>query len=1025
MSGCAAKSVFFVSILALASAAPLLALDPSKELTQYALDVWQTADGLPQNSVQTLIQSRDGYLWIGTEEGLARFDGARFTVFDRANTDAMRTSNVQALLEGRDGTLYLGLYGGGLLAQAKYHFVEVSPRELLSNSVTALSQDPDGALWVGTPAGLSRYREGSFETCGPESGVPLEPIGCLYVDRAGVLWIGTGSGLLRVQGGKSRRYTREDGLGSNTVLCMAEDGPGDLWAGTTRGLARMRPEGFQTYTRRDGLSDDYVRTLLCDRHGCLWVGTNGGLNRLKDGAFSSIRASDGLSSDLITAIAEDSEGSLWIGTGSGGLNRLKDSVFTTFGLKQGLPVEQINSIAGSRDGGFWAAGWHGEVARFEGGAFVSMRSGEALHQAEVMALLEDSKGHLWVGTRQALYGLAGGRFVSYAAGGAAGGAPAGVRTICETRSGALWFGTETSGLCRYDGRTWMRYSVQQGLADNRVRALLEDRAGRLWIGTYGGLDRFADGRFSHYGVGEGLPVNLVRCLHEDAEGTLWIGTYGGGLARYRDGKFSAFTSRDGLLSDVIFQILEDALGNLWIGCNKGVYRVSKADLDSFATRAITSIPCTAYGPSDGMASSGCNGGGPAGLRTPDGKLWFATLEGAVVVDPARLKTNSTPPPVVIEAMIVDSEPACLGVDMELPPGRQRLEFHYAGLSFLAPEKVRFKYRLDGLDRSWVDAGNRRSAYYTNLSPGYYTFHVIACNNDGIWNQAGDALSFTLRPHFYQTHWFTAVVLVSALLAGAGLYLLRIRRLKIRERELVQLVEARTKSLRDAIDFKDEVVSIVSHDFRTPLTVIEGYAELLEHGADDDEMHKLSIIRQQVKHLATLASDTLTMSRIESGNMPLQMTSVDINELVRSAVEEHRTNADVTYDGPADRLISVRADALRLRQIIDNLISNAVKYSPVTPVIHVSLRTSDAEVHVSVKDNGSGIPPEEMGNLFQRFRRLGSARSSSIQGSGLGLYISRWIIESHGGRIWADSTPGQGSTFTFSLPLAAGDAPQGY
>lgn len=490
------------------------------------------------------------------------------------------------------------------------------------------------------------------------------------------------------------------------------------------------------------------------------------------------------------------------------------------------------------------------------------------------------------------------------------------------------------------------------------------------------------------------------------------------MARFKDGRFTPFTTREGLYDNTAYGILEDASGHLWVSGNRGVFRVAKADLDDVAEGRARHVRSVAYGESDGMASAECNGGTPSGWRTDDGRLWFPTVKGVVVVDPSRLRTNLQPPPVVVEEMLADGASVDALPEGELPPGRQKFEFRYTGLSLLTPAKVRFRYRLEGLDRDWVEAGTRRAAYYTNLAPGPYRFQVLACNNDGVWSDTGASLSFRLRPQVYETAWFRTLSGAAALLAAAGLYRLRTRQLRARAAELARLVEEGTRDLREAIRQKDEVVSMVAHDIRSPLTAIQGYAELIELRVPNEETRRFAAdIRRQVAHLTSLASDMLTMSRIETGPLPLNLEGFSLPEIVRSVVDDRVSDsgADVALDAPDDRSAMVRADPRWIRQVVENLVNNAVKYSPDGAQVRVRVAATAEALQVSVADRGIGIAPGDMDRLFRKFSRLDAARTRGIEGTGLGLFICRSIVEAHGGRIWAESEAGGGSTFHFVLP----------
>jgi ligand-binding sensor domain-containing protein len=771
------------AVLAAALPAPLRAADAPRPLAEYTHEAWQAKDGLPQSSIESILQGRDGYLWLGTQEGLVRFDGLSFEVFDRARLPAMTNNHVRTLLEDPEGGLWIGTIGGGLLQFRDGQVTAYTATQGLSgDSVTALLRDQQGRLWVGTEAGgVDVLQAGRFRIHGVREGLPSEQINALLLDRSGAVWVGTAGGLARVRGGAVETFGAEQGLPGLVVTALVEDGQGRVWVGTTAGVAWREGDRFRALSTRDGLPSDAVRALHVDPWGRLWVGTTGGLARYAAGRFESFTSRDGLTHDGVVALFTDREGSLWIGTAGGGLNRLREGKVTTYGQRHGLVEEDTYAVVGARAGGLWVGSFRGEIHRFDGTRFERVLPAERLGGLRLRALHEDGAGRLWIGTDSGLHRLEGTRLTSAGAASGLPGSP--VRALYEARDGALWVGTDGAGLFRLkDGRP-EAFGAAQGLPSAQVRAVLEDRSGRLWVGTYGGLAYWQEGRFHAYTTAHGLSHSFVRCLHESADGTLWIGTYGGGLSRLRGGKISSITSAHGLLSDALYAVMEDGAGQIWMSCNKGIFRAARADLDAVADGRAARVPIVAYDEADGMRSRECNGGHPGGWRTADGRLWFATPAGVVGVDPSRLATNRTAPPVVIERLRADGRELSLLGPAHLKPRPLRLEFQYAALSLVAPKRIRYRYKLEGLDRDWVEAGTSRVAQYTQLEPGPYRFRVIACNNDGVWNEAGASYTLALAPAFHETYWFLGLAGLTLVLGAMGLHRWRVLRLERREAEL--------------------------------------------------------------------------------------------------------------------------------------------------------------------------------------------------------------------------------------------------
>ncbi|HXU21034.1 MAG TPA: two-component regulator propeller domain-containing protein [Verrucomicrobiae bacterium] len=791
--------VFLLGML-LCSTAPGIGLDPSKAITQYVHDVWLADSGLPQNSVLAIAQTPDGYLWLGTGEGVVRFDGIKFTTFDKRNTPGLHSNEISSLLTGRDGKLWIGTRGGGLTVYSGGKFRSYTVRDgLSSDTVLCLFEDRSGDLWIGTDGGgLNRFQNGRFSAYTTRTGLANDTVFSVAAGKDDGLWIGTHTGLSYLKSGKFRNYTVKDGLADDYIRSTYVDRAGNVWAGTNRGgLSRITRDGIVNYSKKDGLSSNAVCSIFEDDLGTLWLGTGaGGLDRYRNGVFSSFTSKDGLSSDEVSALFEDREGSFWIGTADGGLNRLKNGAFTMYGLHEGLSSQVILPVYQDHTGAVWVGTNGGGVDRIQGGRITAYTSNDGLSDDVVFSIAEDGAGDMWFGTRRGLTRFRNGRSKVFTV---KDGLPDDtISSLFQDRHGNLWVGTH-GGLSRLEGARFITYSTRDGLSNDSVLSIFEDAAGALWIGTGGGgLNRFEDGKFTAYTTANGLLNDFIWAIHGDPDGTLWLGTNGGGLERFRDGKVVSYTTGNGLFDDAVFQILDDGQGYLWMSCNKGIFRVSRQQLNDFADHRVQAIESQPFGVPDGLKVREANGGyQPAGWKTADGRLWFPTIRGVAVVDPSRVRPNPVPPPVVIEKLLVDRQAAAPGSPLEFPPGKGRLEFQYTALSLRAPRRLRFKYILDGFDREWTDTGNRRDVIYTNIPPGEYRFRVIACNEDGVWNKTGASLSFILKPHFYQSRLFGGFCLLAVSALAAAAYRVRVKRLKAREAQLGFLVYKRTQALTES------------------------------------------------------------------------------------------------------------------------------------------------------------------------------------------------------------------------------------
>jgi signal transduction histidine kinase/ligand-binding sensor domain-containing protein/DNA-binding response OmpR family regulator len=1053
-----------VAVLKLALIASLWAMpwhgtafghDYSKAITQYARDVWQTEQGLPQNSVQAIVQTRDGYLWLGTQEGLVRFDGARFTVFDKRNTPAIRQNHISSLLEGRDGCLWIGTNGGLVRLKEGQFSSFTSADGLSSDFVTSLCEDREGNLWAGTfGKGLNRFRDGRFTQITTGDGLANEFVWAIAEDGQGNLWIGTNGGLDRLRGGRINHVSAIDGNENNFVWAIRESQDGSLWVGTSRGLVHLSGDKLRTYSRKDGLPHDVVKCIFEDHEGILWVGTDGGgLSRCWRGAFTSFGARDGLTNDFVQAVYEDREGSLWIGTYGGGLNRLRDGKFSTYTAAEGLAGDQVRAVLESRDGSIWIGTNGNGVSRFKDRQFTNFTTKDGLAHDVVMSLCEDRDGNIWLGTNGGLSRFNAGRFTNYTS--KDGLSHDFVRAIHQDRSGGLWVGTRGGGLNYFKDGKFTSF-IDKGVPSDVVRMIFEDHAGGIWFGGNNGLTQFNGERFKTYTTQDGLSNNAVYSMVEDSDGTLWIGTYGSGLNRFKDGVFTVITSGDGLFDDVVFQILDDGLGNLWMTCNKGVFAVSKQQLNEFAAGKIAAITSVSYGIADGMKSAECNGSSqPAGWRSRDGSLWFPTLKGVAVVNPRSIEINRLIPPVLVESVLVDQRPISLAQQVSLPPGKGAIEFHYTGLSFLAPDRVKFKYQLEGFDQEWVDAGSRRVAYYTNIPPGRYRFRVIACNNDGVWNYEGATFAFSLKPHFYQTTWFYTLCLLAVILAALALYMLRIRQVRVRERVLLRLVSERTEKLRQEVaereraqeelllakesaeaanKAKSAFLANVSHEIRTPMNGILGMTDLaLETAVTDEQREYLSMVKASADSLLTIINDILDFSKIEAGKLTLDPIDFNLREsldemfrplAVRAQQKGLKLLCEVSEEVP-EMLVG---DLGRLRQVLINLVGNAIKFTnegTVTigvfkiengngPTNARLAPSSKVKLRFTVSDTGIGIPADKQQTIFEPFLQGDGSTTRRFGGTGLGLAISSRLLEMMGGQIAVQSEPERGSTFHFTV-----------
>lgn len=784
-------AVWLACALLAALAAPLAsALDPDRAIGQFT-HAWYE-NQLPQGTVLSIAQRADGSIWLATYGGLVHHSGAGFDTIDPRIAPALKSSAITAVGADPDGHLWVGTLNGGLYRR-NGSGLEPVPLPDGIESVFGIVTDRDGALWLTTNAGVVRVQDGVPKLLGTGDGFP--PRGfyrAIVADPAGGVWIAAdGLGVVRWHAGKVEVYDQARGLPSNAVYSLAMDAGGRAWAGTQEGAAFFRGGRFERDPRAAALDGDRIYTLHGDRDGNVWFAPlDKGLCRLSPTRFDCDNTLAGMGGETVRSMFEDREGNLWIGTTSSGVHRLSQSKLVT--VVGNMVSNAVRAVHQDASGRLWVGTDGSGLARYEDPALVPADAFNAKLPSQLVRAIEsDAQGHLWVaGTEGVTRFNPDGSARSFNIGD---GMPGTIAfAFAPAREGGLWTGT-LQGVARIVGDTVQPLEATRG---DDTRALYEDPTGRLWIGLRSGLRCLANGALDRCGT-DGLPGTSVFAFHPTASGDVWLGT-SLGLMRVRDGVVTKYLQRAGFFGDAVFAILDDGRGHFWISSNRGIARLAKADLEALDQGTVEEIAPRWYGVSDGMLNAQANGASqtPA-WRTADGRLWFGTAKGVVIVDPANLHLNTQPPPVAVERLLVDGADVPADGAGRYGPGVERIEIRYAAMSYVAPAAVRYRYRLEGFDRDWKEAGNERSASYTNLPPGDYVFHVTASNNDGVWNDTGASLPFTLVPRWHQTAWFRALAATLVLGVVAAVVWLRLRDARRRERELTREVAQRTDALREA------------------------------------------------------------------------------------------------------------------------------------------------------------------------------------------------------------------------------------
>jgi signal transduction histidine kinase/ligand-binding sensor domain-containing protein len=962
------------------------ALDPHRTLSQYSHQQWGQQDGLPQDTIRSIAQTTNGYLWLGTDEGLARFDGFEFTVFSKPGAD------------------------------------------LPANSITALAASPDGSLWIGTPNGLAQYHGGQFRTYTVKDGLPDNNIIGLYTDEAGILWLVAGINLCRYQGGKfttfapgpnlpvtSVRVVREDQqhhllvggfngvvrivdgkattlvdgtrLGGDVVISMLSDRHENLWVAGSTGLIERTAAGqFRRFDRRNGLPNDVVRSVLEDRDGNIWVATNGGIARLDGDRF--VAPSVGSESDLVRTLFEDREGDLWVG-GNRGLTRLRDDAFTVYGKPEGLPSDEPNAVFQDRSHRVWV-GFHDAGLMLLTGATPAgvppvrrFTSRDGMPDTEVFSIREAPDGDLLLGTRTGLVRMHGSAFTVYKP-------PDPLSRLwvwdaLEDSHGVLWLAT-AGGLVRKEGAVVRTVAGGGPLVVDGIATLCEGRDGVLWAGSNGrGLWRVQGEQVSRLGLADGLSSEMIRSLYPDPEGTLWIGTFGGGLNALRDGKFYHFTQKNGLLSDNIANIADDG-ESLWLSTTRGVSRIAKRQLWEMAAAPGKMLRPVNYGVEDGLRSAQCSPGYPTGgggHRTLDGRLWFITSRGLAVFDPRTTRRDPLPPIVQLSEMSTDGRAVDLARPVKLSPDVERVHIRYTAIHLSAPEQVEYSYRLKGLEAKWVSAGSRREINYNSLKHAHYQFTVRAALPDG--KSTETSYAFDVLPHYYETAWFRLLGAAALLAMGWAIYQLRLRQIRSR---FSLVLEERARLAR-------EIHDTLAQGFVGISSQLDAVAMCMPDEQSPARKY-LDMARRMARHSLTEARRSVMDLRAS------MLEGQDLAAALESGMRMWTAGAgvEIKVDVSGPEAVLPQEMEQHLLRIAQEAVTNVVKHASANRIA-IKLHTEARKLYLHIEDNGRGFATPDV---------------FSSRGGHFGLIGMRERAERLGGELRLASHPGEGTEVEITVPL---------
>lgn len=924
---------------------PADALDPAKAITQYVHTVWRTDDGLPQNSVTKILQTKDGFLWVGTQAGLARFDGVRFTTFDHTNTPVFRDDYISDLVEDGQGTLWIATWSDGAFTYRDGRFARVAgigPR-----SGMRLAVDIDDSIWIGGQDGLRHVRNGVvIKAYATADGLRSNQIRGIVVGKDRSVWFGSLAGLHRLRNGRIETFSSKDGLPNDEVTGLFQTGDGTLWVKTRNAeVARWNHGRFEPW-KLEGIAGGNVRDVLVDRDGNFWIGSGTeGLLRYRERQTSQFTAKDGLSSNAVLCVYEDRDGNLWVGTTAGGLNRFRDGSFTTYAKEEGLSADQTTSVLEDRAGDIWVTTVDG-LNRLHGKDIRIIRPDDK--RLDTWALREGHASHLLIGTsNMGVLELKDGRLVQKLSD--RDGIPAyHISSMLDDDANNLWLATRGGGLAQVVDAKTKLYTRSDGLNSDSLYALAESADGTIWIGSDNGLNRLRDGRITNHSKTGSLAGAVVISLYLDSRRTLWIGTFGRGLFRLENSRLTQYTTHQGLLDDTVNSIVEDGDRNLWIGTDHVVARLPRQDLDAVAAGSSQTVKPTVFGKTDGMKSAETIGGSqPSAWRARDGRLWFPTNRGAVVVDPARISFHDQPPPARIEEMLADEGRIDQTHAVSLPAGTRRLEIHYTAPNLSSPERTQFRYRLDGFDDRWVLGGTERVASYTNLSPGHYIFRVSARVETGNWNAQEATLGFDLDPQFYQTWWFRLLCVFAALSVIWGAYRLRVGWLHARaavmeERQRIgsEIHDSLAQGLSGII-FQTEA-ALLSMPSGVPSTTRVTSARDLAKASLDDARYSVWDLSPPVLDQKNLAESIPSMAR----------------QLAHGRVDD----LEINFFG---NVWNTRPEANHhIVMITQEAISNAIHHGHARTIV-ITVTYEPKALNLSVADDGEGFTPIPSTNRRER------------------------------------------------------------
>lgn len=917
--------------------------------------------------------------------GLVRYDGARFQVFNSGNTENLRTSRFISLFESKNGDLWIAIESAGIVRYRGGVFTTYGTGEgLPENQIERMSENPAGEFLIECSGQTFIFQNERFSEYAPENNAPTKNV--LQRMPNGAVWSMVGSRLQKFENGR----VIFDRAIESPIRRIFEDSEGRVWLaeGGENRLSMLKDDRLTTYTEKDGYGAFRFTIAYEDRQGALWFGTNDGLIKFQNNAFTHFRMADGLTSENVNNIFQDREGTIWVGT-NGGLNRLTMRAVTTYSATDGLASDNVYAIYQDRAQRIWLGSWQG-LTVYQNGRFENVSEKFKVAAANVTALHEDSAGNFWIGEWAGVVN-------KFKNGEVTNILPAGsnavIKIIYEDSEKNIWIGT-SRGLIKLKDETKTEFPFEKELVGKQILSIKEDRRGRFWIGTNDGLYRFENGQLKAFSDADGIAKKNIRAIYEDADGTLWFGTYDNGLYRFKENGFAHLTTNEGLFDNGAFQIIEDGSGNFWISCNIGIYRIKKSELNDFADGRISKVVSIPYNKRDGMLNAECNGGAsPAGIRAADGSIWFPTQKGAAVIKPDAIPFNSQPPPVIVESILVDTELRDLQKPVQIQPGQTNLEIHYSGLSFVNPELVKFKYKLENLDQDWIDAASRRTAFYSHLPPGNYVFRVIAANRDGVWNETGAAFEITVIAPFWRTLWFYA--LISVFVIVVVIFVFRLRERELQRRQRVQ--EEFSRKLLESQESERKRIASEMHDsLGQYLLAIKNWALF-----GLNSLPKENAAREYLTEVSDTTAIALEEVREIAHNLrPYQLERLGLTNTLEYMLKNLKTPIDISSEIENIDGALTKDSEIVFYRIVQESVNNVVKHS-YAENLYISVGRDEQKIKFVCRDDGRGFD-------------FAAAKDSPESGLGLNGIAER--VKILGGDYEVVSESGKGAVVSVIIPI---------